>query len=146
MSSQTKRHYNLSYASVMIRDGSPILDIRSTAEFKQGHVAGALHVNTRNTPELISSDYHRMLRKLKERISKYPESTIIVVYCRDGARATIAKSLLETLGYRNVALLGGIAIAPLYNIMQGTKTDPAIKPCKCILNSQDATLATKAAS
>lgn len=132
MSFQSNKHFNLNYASIMVREGSPILDIRSAVEFKQGHIAGAFHVNTRNTTELTAQDNHRMLRKLKQYVANYPQSTLIIVYCHEGFRANIAKSLLETLGYRNVAILGGISIAPLDYIMQGKTTDPAIKRCTCI--------------
>lgn len=64
--------------------GVTILDVRGTAEFEAGHVAGAVHIpHTR-----IAQQAHTL-----------PVGQPVLVHCRSGARAAAAVSMLERLGF-----------------------------------------------
>lgn len=79
-------------------EGALLLDVRSQAEFDEGHVDGAV---------LIPHD------ELAERIAEVAaaqgndKSKPIVVYCRSGGRAGKAKQTLKDAGYETVTNLGG---------------------------------------
>lgn len=66
-----------------------VLDVRAPAEWREGHVPGALHVFL---PELPGS------------LSRVPRDRPVAVYCDSGYRASIAASLLQANGFdvRNV--------------------------------------------
>jgi len=45
--------------------------------------------------------------------NKVPKNKLIMVYCKKGVRAGLAKNILRMLGYRNVISLGGVDTEPL---------------------------------
>lgn len=72
-----------------------ILDTRTTEEFSEGHIPGAMlipydEIDTRAEKELPDKD------------------KLILVYCRSGRRSKIAAQSLADLGYTNVKEFGGI--------------------------------------
>jgi rhodanese-related sulfurtransferase len=71
-----------------------ILDVRSRAEYRRGHVPGALHVP---------------FWAIAWRVRRLPVSPDqpVVVYCGHGPRATIAAAHLRRRGFRYVELLDG---------------------------------------
>ncbi len=72
-----------------------ILDVRTAAEFAEGHIPGALNVAN----EAIGS----------EEIAELPDKEqVIYVYCRSGNRSKQAAEKLCDLGYTNVIEIGGI--------------------------------------
>ncbi|UCD11163.1 MAG: MBL fold metallo-hydrolase [Nitrospinaceae bacterium] len=72
-----------------------LLDVRAESEFRAGHIKKAIHVPLNN---------------LVRRLGEIPKGGTVVVHCAGGYRSTIACSLLQKHGYRNVVnLLGGIA-------------------------------------
>lgn len=81
----------------MIRSHSQsvILDVRSTDEFNEGHVHGAVHI----------PDY-----KIAEEIeSRVPDrKTPVYIYCYSGARAGFAVRQMKRLGYEEVYNMGGL--------------------------------------
>lgn len=127
---QHKKDRNLGYASTMIRTGAIVLDIRTKEEFCEGHLCGAWHVKTK-LPPLDNADRHRLLLKLRAKLESYPETTPIIIYCKKGIRAEIAKDMLEMMGYRNVATLGGVEIEPLRSIMTGKTKLKGLDVCFC---------------
>jgi hydroxyacylglutathione hydrolase len=71
-----------------------VLDVRSAAEFAEGHIPGARHI---------------MLGYLRQRLSELPTSGTTLIHCRTSSRSAIAASLLQASGRRDIAnLLGGI--------------------------------------
>ena len=72
-----------------------ILDTRTTEEFAEGHIEGAILI-----PEYEIAD-----RAEKELPKK---DQLILVYCRSGRRSKIAADELVKLGYTNVKEFGGI--------------------------------------
>ncbi|HET9251616.1 MAG TPA: rhodanese-like domain-containing protein [Candidatus Eisenbacteria bacterium] len=77
-----------------IRSGALLVDVRTKAEFDQGHLEGAL---------LIPHDH------MAARASELGDdkTRAIVLYCRTGNRSNQAKKALERLGFTNVMNAGG---------------------------------------
>ncbi len=71
-----------------------IIDVRTDEEFDSGHLQGAI-----NIPYQIIGEHIADLNS-----SKNQE---IILYCRSGRRAEIAKTTLLDLGYTNVNNAGG---------------------------------------
>ena len=74
--------------------GAPVIDVRTDAEFQQGHLPGAI---------LIPYD------EIAARLAELPtdKARPIVLYCRSGRRSGIAKQTLEELGFTNAINGGG---------------------------------------
>jgi len=73
----------------MIEQGVLLIDVRTTEEFSQGHINGALNIPWQDTEKLmfaIGMDKQRP----------------VVVYCRSGNRSGKAQAELERRGYTNV--------------------------------------------
>ena len=70
------------------KNGITVIDVRSTQEFQEGHIDGAISI-----PE------YEIKKDIIDRIS--PEEEIIV-YCSSGQRSKKAKQKLEKLGYKKV--------------------------------------------
>ena len=66
-----------------------VLDVRSDAEFEDGHVPGALHI-----------PYARIAVSA----TKLPVNTPLIVYCNSGARAAAAVSMLTHLGFDAISV------------------------------------------
>jgi phage shock protein E len=77
-----------------IPNGALIVDVRSTEEYQGGHFPGALNVPVdeigARTAELGGKDEP------------------IVVYCRSGRRAAVAKQTLEKVGFTNIVNGGSL--------------------------------------
>jgi len=76
-----------------------ILDVRTTEEFAEGHIPGAI----------LIPDYEIEDRAADELTDK---SQLILVYCRSGNRSKTASQKLAELGYSNVVEFGGIRSWP----------------------------------
>lgn len=72
-----------------------LVDVRTTEEWVAGHAEGAIHF-----------DLARL--EAGERVSISSE-TPILLYCRTGRRAGVAKEILERNGFSHVAVLGGLS-------------------------------------
>lgn len=77
-----------------IRSGALLVDVRTQAEYDQGHLEGAL---------LIPHD------QIASRAAELGDdkSRAVVLYCRTGNRSSQAKKALEGLGFTNVLNAGG---------------------------------------
>lgn len=75
------------------RDKYIVLDTRSTSEFAQGHIAGAI-----NIPHTKVEQNIEFLRKLKKPI---------VVHCRSGRRALVAEQALQNANFTQLKHLDG---------------------------------------
>ena len=79
----------------LIKDGSLVIDVRTTEEYSQGHLIDSFHI-----------PYQRITSQLnKLEISKDKQ---IVLYCRSGRRASIAEAALRKAGYSNIFNGGGL--------------------------------------
>lgn len=72
-----------------------ILDVRTPAEFAQGHIPNAINIPN----ETIGTEEIPQLPNKKQ---------VIFVYCRSGNRSKQAAEKLVQLGYTNVVEFGGI--------------------------------------
>lgn len=72
-----------------------IIDARTTEEFNEGHIEGAILI-----PEYEIGDRAEAELPRKDQL--------ILVYCRSGRRSKIAAQELVDLGYTNVKEFGGI--------------------------------------
>lgn len=90
--------YNIAFPTQVAEDvemgAVTVVDIRSRAEWEEGHIPGAIHI---------------MLGYLVERISEIPTDKPVIVQCRIGRRSAIGASLLQANGFDAVTnLMGGI--------------------------------------
>lgn len=72
-----------------------VIDVRTEAEWNNGHIKNAI---------LVPYD------QIKERIAEVTtdKTASIVLYCRSGRRSGIAQRSLKEMGYRNVQNLGSL--------------------------------------
>ena len=75
--------------------GAVLLDVRTPAEYRSGHIPGS-----KNMP-LQAIDKVASVAENKD--------TALYVYCQSGARSRQAAGLLKQMGYTNVNNIGGIA-------------------------------------
>ncbi|PSW19275.1 rhodanese-like domain-containing protein [Photobacterium sanctipauli] len=75
------------------REDGIFVDIRSRDEYRQGHIAGALHI----LPSQIKDQNFAELEKYK--------SAPIIVVCKTGQTAPESANLLNKAGFENVSLL-----------------------------------------
>lgn len=76
-----------------------VLDVRTEAEYKSGHIKGAV---------LLPLD-----RLEAEAESVLPDKNAeILIYCRSGKRSAEAGEIMSALGYKNIADFGGILLWP----------------------------------
>ena len=72
-----------------------ILDVRTQAEYNQGHIPNAICIPNETIDENV--------------VNKLPDKNqMILVYCRSGNRSKQAAEKLKKLGYTNLIELGGI--------------------------------------
>ncbi len=69
-----------------------LIDVRSEGEYKSGYIATAINIP---------------YTKIQERIEEIPPNKLIIVYCKVGGRAEVARKKLTELGYENVINFGG---------------------------------------
>lgn len=74
------------------QQGQIILDVRSGAEYRAGHIPGAVHIPLGSLPEVASG---------------LPRDSNIIVHCQGGGRSPIAASVLRRMGFERVANFGG---------------------------------------
>lgn len=73
-----------------------ILDVRTSNEFRQGHLPGAMNIDVQSLPAHLDD------------LRPYQDKPIIL-YCRSGARAEMAAQYLEQVGFKNLLLAPGVA-------------------------------------
>ena len=71
-----------------------VLDVRSQAEYSQGHIPGAIHI-----------PHHELAERLDELPIRPTED--VIVYCEVGMRAARAEKILEAAGFMSVRPLEG---------------------------------------
>jgi len=84
------------FATLMADSSVVILDVRSAAEFAEGHIPGAI---------LIDQGQSDFMEKAQAAL---PTEKTIALYCRSGRRSANAAGRLADAGYKCVNLKGGI--------------------------------------
>lgn len=72
---------------VLIKEGSFLVDVRTPAEFADGHVKSSTNIP---------------LDQIENHLNAFKGKKHIVVFCRSGNRSAQAKSILEKNGFSNV--------------------------------------------
>lgn len=78
--------------SALMQQGAQIIDVRTPAEFKSGHIKGSL-----NFP----------LQGLQSNLSKINKNKPVITCCASGMRSASAKSILKSAGFNEVHNGGG---------------------------------------
>jgi hydroxyacylglutathione hydrolase len=90
---ETMPQLEVAQVDAAVRDGNVhVLDVRSAAEWREGHIAGAQHIP---------------LGELRDRLDEVPANGAIVVHCLGGTRSAIAASILQADGHAEVANFPG---------------------------------------
>ena len=84
------------FAELIADSSVVVLDVRTADEFREGHLAGAINIDVKQ------SDF------LQRAVSLLPKAKTIAVYCRSGRRSANACGQLSGEGYKTVNLKGGI--------------------------------------
>ena len=84
------------FAELIADSNVVVLDVRTVAEFAEGHIQGAI---------LIDQGQSDFMEKAKATL---PAGKTIAVYCRSGRRSANAAGRLADAGYKCVNLKGGI--------------------------------------
>jgi rhodanese-related sulfurtransferase len=71
----------------IISKGAFLVDVRTPAEFAEGHVNGSVNIP---------------LDQVQNQLAKFKNKENIVVFCRSGNRSSQAKSILEQNGFTNI--------------------------------------------
>lgn len=82
------------FAAAMVRPDTILLDVRTTAEFAEGHLAGA------RNPDVESPDFETKVAALDRKVP-------YAVYCRSGNRSATAVEIMRGLGFTSTYHLGG---------------------------------------
>lgn len=77
-----------------LRGRAVLIDVREPAEWKAGHVSGAIHIP---------------LGKLSTSLKRIPKNQDVYVICQSGARSKRALSVLKTAGIEAKDVKGGMA-------------------------------------
>lgn len=75
--------------------GAVVIDVRTPAEFAEGHLEGAINV------DLQSGSF-------EQQIAELPLDGDYVVYCRSGNRSGQAVEIMKQLGFGNLVNAGGV--------------------------------------
>jgi len=85
-------------AKKLVTEGALLVDVRTESEFRDQHVDGAINIP---------------LQELDVRLGELGEkSTVMVLYCRSGARSGSARRLLRGQGFTSVHDLGAMGRWP----------------------------------
>lgn len=104
--------FNLTIAKKKLSNAALLFDIRTEKEFSQKHICGATLIPTPLPP--LDPHQKKMLEaKLRIIVKHVPHYWPIILYCKKGIRAKLAKEILYKMGYYHTILLGGIEIPPL---------------------------------
>ncbi|EJO5348957.1 rhodanese-like domain-containing protein [Clostridium botulinum] len=72
-----------------------IIDVRTVEEFNNGHIPKSTNIPLNQLKNTVIS-------------KNIDKDTKIIIYCATGSRARKASSLLDSLGFTNVYVLGGL--------------------------------------
>lgn len=82
------------FAALVAKPGTVVVDVRTPAEFADGHLENALNLDVQGT------DFGRQ-------ISALDKAATYAVYCRSGNRSATALKLMKQVGIANAYHLGG---------------------------------------
>ena len=80
----------------LVKDGAVLVDVRTLAEYKSGHLDEAINLPVETIADTIGTEIS-------------DKDTKIVLYCRSGNRSATAGQTLIDMGYKNVYDMGGMS-------------------------------------
>ena len=80
----------------LVKDGAVLVDVRTLAEYKSGHLDEAVNLPVETIADTIDNEIS-------------DKDTKIVLYCRSGNRSATAGQTLIDMGYKNVYDMGGMS-------------------------------------
>ncbi|MBQ5701732.1 MAG: rhodanese-like domain-containing protein [Alistipes sp.] len=83
------------FAEVVAQPDVQIVDVRTAAEFEEGHILGAVNMDVK------SHEFDNQIKSLDKK-------KVVALYCRSGRRSKIAAEKVAALGCTVVELDGGI--------------------------------------
>jgi rhodanese-related sulfurtransferase len=108
--------YNLAFASYLLKDPkSLLLDIRTPEEYTKGHLANAILIPT-PLPPLTDKEENILYSQLYRIFYSKPYNTPVIIYCKKGIRAELARNMLSSMGFFNTTVLGGVKVKPLSDL------------------------------
>ena len=84
---------NEMFEIIKTNENTVLLDVRSTQEYKEGHINGSINIPVYDLEKTANS--------------KLNKEGIIIVYCSAGVRSKRAIQILRKLGYRNLYNIEG---------------------------------------
>lgn len=84
------------FDSLVRNKNTQVLDVRTSEEYAEGHIANALNIDVNST------DF------MKQALTKLDNKKHIAVYCRSGRRSANAAKQLAAKGFKVTNLAGGI--------------------------------------
>jgi rhodanese-related sulfurtransferase len=94
MGSSSDRSVRPDQVPELVAQGAILVDVRTSAEWKAGHVKGARHMP---------------LTKLAAGIATLPSDRPIILACRSGHRSARATAMVRARGLQGINLVGGLA-------------------------------------
>ena len=85
---------NKSEYKSLIKKNFPIIDVRTPAEFWEGHIDNAINIDFKSNSFI-------------NEISKLDKSKIYLIYCRSGNRSSKAATIMDSLGFKKTIDLEG---------------------------------------
>ena len=106
------RKHQADYVHSVLALNPVIFDVRSPAEWKAGHMKGAIHVPV-GEPPLSYDEMCRLAAAIGSASAALDRVTPVAVYCKKGVRSELATALLRATGMTQVYDLGGAIKGPL---------------------------------
>lgn len=75
-----------------INSTAPVVDLRSAAEFKKGHIGRAVNIPF-------------FQEKFEDEIKPLMDSTRIAIYCANGVNSASAAEIMEKMGFKKIKVL-----------------------------------------
>lgn len=91
--SRSARKYTANQMILAVnRDGAQLVDIREPNDYKTAHITGAINIP---------------VAQLAESQNRLDKTKMVIIICATGQRAAPALTVLQQLGYTQVAILNG---------------------------------------
>ena len=100
------KHASVTEAQTLQQQGSTYVDVRSQAEFEQGHAAGAVNIplldrDSATGQMMPNPDFIRVMQ------ANFASDAKLLIGCQVGGRSMRASQMLETFGFTDVTNVKG---------------------------------------
>ena len=89
-----KRASPKEFSQMMAAKKGQVIDVRTTGEYKSGHLENALHLH------IYDKDF-------EQRIDKLDKNEPVYIYCKAGGRSSEAVEILHKKGFKEIVELEG---------------------------------------